>query len=516
MELTKRNIHMDRIGLKAETQFTLEDDVNLSDTKPDVTKILFTDGDVRIEDVRCMDGHILVKGKLNFHMLYESEDAFGQLFSTSGTLNFEETLNADGIESSDNPTVTAETENLSISLINSRKLSVQALILLSAVKEELYDEEVSVGIESDIPVEFQRVPTDFCGISVLKKDIFRIRAEQELPSNFPNVGELLWQDLHINDIEFKTPEGKITVRGDLGLFVLYRAESDGDGYQFYETTVPFSGSIDCYGCDETLIPHITYRISQKDLDIRPDLDGEERMLGIDLVLDLSIKLYVEETLEMIHDLYGVGGDIATQTQTGFRKKLLGRNHAKMRLATQISPENSGNAVMQLRHTAGDVYLDETHMTEDGIRVLGSLNLSSLYITEDDHFPYASVSYEVPFEYLIEIAEMTPDCRFYLHAMLEDLQVSMIGPDEFDVKALISFSALCYRDETVTLLSSVTEIAPDPEKANTLPGMTAYFVKEGDTLWQIGKEYYVPVQRLRDVNNLTSDTLKAGDKILVVR
>ena len=36
MELLKRNIHMDRIRAEALTQITLEDDVNIPESKPDV------------------------------------------------------------------------------------------------------------------------------------------------------------------------------------------------------------------------------------------------------------------------------------------------------------------------------------------------------------------------------------------------------------------------------------------------------------------------------------------------
>ncbi|MBR2401634.1 MAG: LysM peptidoglycan-binding domain-containing protein, partial [Lachnospiraceae bacterium] len=38
----------------------------------------------------------------------------------------------------------------------------------------------------------------------------------------------------------------------------------------------------------------------------------------------------------------------------------------------------------------------------------------------------------------------------------------------------------------------------------------------DTLWQIGKKYYVPVERIKELNGLTTDEIMPGDKLLIVK
>ncbi len=57
---------------------------------------------------------------------------------------------------------------------------------------------------------------------------------------------------------------------------------------------------------------------------------------------------------------------------------------------------------------------------------------------------------------------------------------------------------------------------DTHKLGALPGMTIYIVKPGDNLWNIGKRYYLPVERLRELNELTGDELMPGQKLLVVK
>ena len=50
----------------------------------------------------------------------------------------------------------------------------------------------------------------------------------------------------------------------------------------------------------------------------------------------------------------------------------------------------------------------------------------------------------------------------------------------------------------------------------LPGMVVYVVKDGDSLWNIGKKYYVPVDKIKEVNEMNSDEVHPGDKLLIVK
>lgn len=66
---------------------------------------------------------------------------------------------------------------------------------------------------------------------------------------------------------------------------------------------------------------------------------------------------------------------------------------------------------------------------------------------------------------------------------------------------------------------LTELRVSPINAavlEKLPGFAIYYAKPGDSLWQIGKKYYVSVQRIKEMNNLVSDEIKAGDKLLIVK
>ena len=70
LELVKQNIHMNRFKSNATTQVTLDDDFIVPDTMDDMARVILSSGDIQIESVKNQGEMVLVKGTLNFQVLY--------------------------------------------------------------------------------------------------------------------------------------------------------------------------------------------------------------------------------------------------------------------------------------------------------------------------------------------------------------------------------------------------------------------------------------------------------------
>lgn len=288
---------MDRIKGQASTQITLEDDINILDSRPDASKLIYDRGSVALEEIKVTEDHVAVKGKLQFLVMYLAEGEQQAPACMEGSIPFDEQIYVEGVQSGDSANVKWRLEDLTIGLINSRKLSVQALIALKVCSEVMYDEETAVDLYHEEPVEYRKKPLRIAQMTVKKRDIFRIKEELELPQNFPNVARLIWQGVEPENVEFRALEGRISVQGDLNAFFLYEGEEG--AVKCYETVVPFSGMVDCTGCDEGMAADIDYALGSKDVEVRPDFDGEQRVFTVELVMDLDISLYEEERLDIL-------------------------------------------------------------------------------------------------------------------------------------------------------------------------------------------------------------------------
>ena len=55
-----------------------------------------------------------------------------------------------------------------------------------------------------------------------------------------------------------------------------------------------------------------------------------------------------------------------------------------------------------------------------------------------------------------------------------------------------------------------------EELEKRPGIVGYIVKEGDDLWSLAKNYSTTKEGIMEVNDLTSEDIKIGDRLLIFK
>ena len=178
MEIKKQNIHMNYEKASAMSQITLDDDYNLPDYRPDIVKVLKEKGEIRFDEIQVKEGRIYVKGNLIFHVLYRSDMEEHKLDCLRGQIPFEETISMDGVNELDPVDVTAELEDINIGIINSRKLSVRALVMLKAEMRMRKETELITGVAMEHPLEILQNRHNILELETCKKDNYRLKQER--------------------------------------------------------------------------------------------------------------------------------------------------------------------------------------------------------------------------------------------------------------------------------------------------------------------------------------------------
>lgn len=80
-----------------------------------------------------------------------------------------------------------------------------------------------------------------------------------------------------------------------------------------------------------MIPAVGVRILHAEADKKPDSDGEMREVEVEAVLELDIRLYKEESVELLSDLYSTGCEVVSEQGEVCFDRLLTRNSCKMRV-----------------------------------------------------------------------------------------------------------------------------------------------------------------------------------------
>lgn len=514
MELIKKNIHMDYTKAKATTQLVLEEDMNLSDVKPDIDCICLERGNVIIDETKTYGDGVTIRGRLLFQVLYHTDEEEHVLATVEGKISFEEKLHMSGVTGTDTVKVESCVEDLSIGIINSRKLSIQSVVNLTACAEEIYDEEVPIGLHGEEKVEYRRSPMEMAQIAICKNDIYRIKEEITLPSNYPNIFQILWNNLTLNDVEIRPMEEKLSIQGDLKVQMIY--ESDEKGIHSFETVLPFSGNVECHGCRESMIPSVAFVLGQQEVTIRPDIDGEERLVALEALIELKLKIYEEVKAELITDVYGVTNDVNAVEKEVTLQHLLAKTTGKQKVTEHVRIADANSSILQLLYSEGKVLLDKVNIRDGGISIIGNIPIQVLYISGDDRKPYDALRTEIPYQYEMEINGLKAEDVMDVQVALEQMQVTILDGEELDIKAVPVFTVTVFQQEKKKMVCSVDTAPLDTGKLGRLPGMAIYTVKPGDSLWSIGKKYYLSVDRLKKINELSSDELQIGQKLIIVK
>lgn len=515
MNIIQNHIHMDRIKCRAVSQSTLEDDINLPETSPDMSKIIFREGNVLISETKVTKDHVAITGILELFLLYLTEEEEEKLARAVGKIPFEENVYVEGAEPGDMFDVTWNIEDLSVSTVNSRKISARSILTFQLQAECLYDEEAAVDLEDGKDVEYHLEQMEVARLAICKKDIFRIRQDFELPSHMPNIYRLIWQSAKVSALQFKPLDDKIAVSGEVSVFLLYESPQEDDNIQYYETMLPVTGTIDCVGSREMMIPDITWNMTGRECEVRPDMDGEERGCALELVLDLGIKMYAEETVSILSDVYGIRHDIESTVKDGSFRRILVKNSGTCRLSEKLTTEGNPQ-ILQLVHSEGEVLTRECTATDDGIQIEGTLCVKCLYVTSDDKMPYASLEQTLPFAYLLEAKGMQKDADLNVHVGMEQLSVSMLDATELEAKISLDISCIVFEEFHQELLTQLSVMPPDKNARRSIPGIVVHVTEPGETLWQIGKRYYQPVAAIRELNGISGDTIRPGEKLILVK
>lgn len=523
MELKKIKLHSCQKKGKAVNQITLDDDYNVPDYRPDIVKVLKEKGELVFDEVTPAAGAVWLKGKLVFKVLYRSDQENGKISSLRGEIPFQEKLNIEGLLEYDKVRAEGIIDDLSIGVIHSRKLSVRALIILKAEAEVEQEREICSGAAEGYSCEQRSRMADALQLMYAKKDFCRQKNEFSLPSSKPNVQEILWKSIEIRNVNTYLGTEGIKLSGEVLVSVLYSEEEETDRIQWYETVLPLECSAECdvreaaaAEKDAEIIYKIMVQPVSKELEVKPDYDGEERMLVMELGMNLDIRIWREEKIEVLEDLYSLEKQLIPVRENEVIESLLVKNDSQCRLTERIELEETQERILQICSCEGEVHLEKAVQREGGVFAEGILIAELLYITTDDKMPIGVLKQIYPFEQLIEMPEASGGLMMELECGLSQLSAVMLDQEHVEVKAVIGLELLALKEENISNITEVMEEPLDLEELQKKPGLIGYIAKEGDLLWSIAKENHTTVHEIMQNNNKKDERLERGERILVVK
>ncbi len=525
MRLDYINIHEYSTKCTANTQITLDDDFNVPDSKPDIDVIVKECGNIIIDNIKINQDKANVEGTLKFSLLYtgkRANDGRHLPVKMEGDMSFRDNINLSCEADDTYVTCSSKLEDLTIKAINSRKISVKAIVELKIVCEEIKDMQVTHDIEEDegdVNMQVLHKNIEFVELKADTRDNFRIRENVSIPANKPDIDELIWNDAAIRNFNTRLTDNGLSVNGELDIFIMYLSRDENQPVQWYETSVNFDGQLDITGCNPDMISYADYRIISKNIEARPDYDGENRDISVELVLDMNVKAYEECEENIISDVYSPVRDLKLSISKEKLKKLMIRNNSKCRVTGSVRLSEYAN-LLQICNSTADVQIDAIEKDEDGLSIDGAILVNVFYITSDDGAPMGSVCSVIPFNHKIQM-RTDKDMEYQIKAKIEQLSAAAGSESQIEVKAVVSLDAICFQPFEIDIIKDCEVNDEISGEYANMPAMVGYISDGKERLWDIAKKYHTTTASIKGSNapveRLADDMcVKKGEKLLLIK
>jgi len=516
-ELVKEQVFLDQSVGTEEVQIMLEGDLIVPDIKPDMALLLQTDEKIIIDRTEAGTDRINYVGHLNISVLYVAKEVNKSVQSIQLSRGIDDFINMDGVNKDMWVRAKAEVVNIDYRVVNDRKVNYRAVINISVTAERSDSHEMVVHING-VP-ENQLLKTNLSVNRTIEHriDRFHVKDQIILPSTKPNLREILQATANITNRDIRLSNGRVNLTGELLLTTLYRGDMEDSLIEFLESELPFNGPIDIAGARDNMLADVNLQVLDQHITIRPDDDGEDRILEVEISVGVEMKVYSTETLPILEDAYSINQQLHfTKTVVRYPQLVcLNRNQAPVKEVISLA-DNSPD-MLQIFRVKGQVHLDDIRVIEDKIIVEGAINTDILYVAESDATPLSSYRTVIPYRQVIEAKGAMPGMIVKVETSIDYVAFNMLSPRETEVRFQLTFNTQVVNEKKTSVIGDIEIDNIDPNVLANQASMTVYIVQPGDNLWKIAKRYNTLLDELLTINELENSTqITPGQKLLMLK
>lgn len=515
MDFCRKDIHTSVLKASKYSQLTIDEDFNIPDTKDDIEKIIAKDGYIVVDEVVSEDNKVKVVGEVFFKVLYKTISDKADIEVYEGNIPFEDLVNVDGINRNNQADSQCRLEDITVSVINSRKLEVRGLIGNAVCVYEDVKVNATTDLENGQGIECQYKKIVSTDTVISKRDVCKIKEEIEIPQNKPNIKCIMWSSVELRNIETKPLDNKLSIRGEVEIFVVYKGQEEHLPIQYLFSVRTITRELECMGAKEGMISEVDAFLGKGDVSVRADGDGEDRVIAVEYNMDMNIKMYEEQEIDILNDMFSPQVEILPETTDFCYENLLLRNQAKTKISHRKRLTNEQAKLLQICHVYGSVDVDDVGVENDKIHISGVVKTNVLYISSGED-PINCMELVIPFEYAVDSITSGADDSIRIIPSLDQLSATMLNSEEVEIKAQINLGISVFSRQTTEVITDMKMVPIDYEKKASMPGIVGYIVKQGDTIWSIARKYYATTESIRSINNLESDNIREGDRLIIVK
>ncbi len=474
MEILKKDITIDKKIGKETSQVLVEGDIIVPDTKPDIDMVLEANGTAYIDNKDIVNDRITFKGNLDINVLFVAKGDNKPAYNMQSTYPINDFINMEGIDKNMTVFTTCNITNLDYKLINDRKVSFRAI--LDVTSEVLAKENIEAVSTIDGLDEKQMKITNINvnKVACTKFDRFNIKDDIEISSGRPNIKEILDISFNIANKDVRTQLEKINISGDIRACVLYKSDEEDSIITYFEQDIPFNGVVEVEGVTDDMIGDVYLDIQEKNVQILEDVDGEPRLIGVDIYVGCNIKVSYEDEMNILEDAYALDKQINIEKNIQSYPMLICKNKNQASIKEVVKLDEECPPILQVLKVYGKPVLDNLDILEDKILAEGIIECKILYITNNDEYPMYCFNTIIPYSQAINAKGTNPQTdKVDINSYLEHIGVNMLSDKDVEVRCAINFDTCVTKEKEISFITDIVFDEINQEFLNNIASMVIY-------------------------------------------
>ena len=273
-------LRMEQETAALKDRFTIKEDIALPSSKPEIADVLWETADLTEQDIRAMDGKVMVRGSLRICMLYC--DAEGNLGSFCEKIPFSGYLEDEHIEPKTELTGTLQIEEAKLTPTidedgEARQLAADVTIGAALQGRERTEQEILQDAYAPTGTVTLQTETITYPITVGSgKNQFALKERIHLENDEKPMlrAEEVWGDISLS--EARTAVDAVEAEGVLTIYLLYHCEDDEMPLCMLERGIPFGQMMELRSVEEGDDAAVHLRLDDLDFQMLSEQEGELR------------------------------------------------------------------------------------------------------------------------------------------------------------------------------------------------------------------------------------------------
>ena len=503
IDTLKENLCVNQIIGKAKENIVAEGDVIIPDIKPDILSTINTNGTICIYKKEVLDGKIRIDGGVQVYIMYLADDENSNVRGINTVIDFTKVIDMENADSSMSMETNINLNTIECKILNGRKVNIKVGIDVEASIYSNENVEFIKDIQSMDDIQVLNISESMD--SLLGNGMTKAYAKDTITfENNDNLSEILKVNINIINKETKTSYNKILAKADMQVNIVYLTEDNRINEINWQ--IPVMGFIDMQDISDDNLCNVKYEI--KNVLIKPN-SVEEHSIYIEVELEISCNVFEKKELNVIQDLYSPSEnlDISQKNITVMQNKQNVSNRCLIKEKI-IAPELQNARIC---NTEVSPKILKQNIYNDKIMYDGELQIKFMFISGTTNRLDVKIQ-TLPFNYSLDCPGVLSNSNLNTNIDIVTQNFENMPDGSIEANVELDISADVSKMMEIKVIDNV-ELAENQD-AN-IYSIVVYFVKPGDTLWNIAKRFRSTINAIASVNGIEDENkINVGQQLFI--